>query len=237
MNRIPLLTCLALCAWAALAVDEAPAPKDPPPARPDSAALIAKLEALEKRIQSLEQAMVEKDARIVELQKKLAEQQAVPLPPPEAPQGMGGFQFNLTPEQMRDLNRRLDDFFKDNLDGPFGEEPPGAARDMDEELDQMMREFARERRAVPGPQPRPRGPAQKPRLGVYMEEVSAQLNTLHGNKAEEGAFITRVVPETPAEKAGLAAGDCVQSFNGRKVRNTRELTAMIAQAPEGKSKL
>ncbi|MBI3828735.1 MAG: PDZ domain-containing protein [Planctomycetes bacterium] len=246
-----LLAALSLSALVAAtamhAGEEKPAPQETPKAAPDKAealsaamALIAKMEAMEKRIQSLEQAMVEKDARIADLQKKLAEVPPVPQAAPPQPDGLGGFQMNLTPEQMRELNKRLEDFFKNNLDEPPGggggqDDPWGhrGQRQMDEELDQMMREFGADRRRDAGP----RAPAQKPRLGVRLAEVSAQLNTLHRNKAEEGAFVAEVVPDSPADKAGLGVGDCVTSFNGKPVRSVQALVDMIAVAPEGKSKL
>lgn len=244
-SMLPALGLSAMLAASMLrAGEEKPAPQETPKAAQEKAdalsaamALIAKMEAMEKRIQSLEQAMVEKDARIADLQKKLAE--VPPAPAPQQQDGMGGFQMNLTPEQMRDLNRRLENFFKDNLDDPPGEDAWGhrGQRQMDEELDQMMRDFGADRRRDARPRAQAPAPAQKPRLGVRLAEVSAQLNTLHRNKAEEGAFVAEVVPDSPADKAGLGVGDCVTSFNGKPVRSVQALVDMIAAAAEGKNKL
>lgn len=226
------------------------AAEEPFPEKPDAAALVARLEAMEKRIQSLEQAMVEKDARIAELQKKLAAADHAPVaqgnppahppagpnirppapPVPNAPQDLlNGFQMNLTPEQARELMRRMDEHFRREFEE--GGDDPWA--------------FRNQRPGLPDPDEldpfelprRPAAPPQKPRLGVFLDEVTAQLNTLHKNTAEEGAFITRIVPESPADKAGLVAGDCITSFNGRKVRTPQEFTVLIAAAPEGKNQV
>jgi len=50
---------------------------------------------------------------------------------------------------------------------------------------------------------------------------------------ERGAFITRVIPDTPAEKAGLAQGDVITAVNGEEIAGMRELRDAVQQAGFG----
>ena len=71
-------------------------------------------------------------------------------------------------------------------------------------------------------------------LGVSMQPLDPALAESLGLDQVAGALITRVLPDTPAERAGLKRGDVLLSFAGRAVRGVRELQLLVASAPIGR---
>lgn len=69
-------------------------------------------------------------------------------------------------------------------------------------------------------------------LGVEYQIVSRNLSIL--NNIPEGAYISSVVPDSPADKAGVQPGDIITKFNGQPVRDTSGgLSALIAKKKVG----
>jgi serine protease Do len=68
--------------------------------------------------------------------------------------------------------------------------------------------------------PRMTGP--RSRLGVQLNELTPELAEYFGAKTG-GVLVARVSKDSPAEKAGLKAGDVITSVNGDQVRNTNDL--------------
>jgi serine protease Do len=52
---------------------------------------------------------------------------------------------------------------------------------------------------------------------------------------QAGAWIERVLPEGPAAKAGLAAGDLVVEFDGERVRSARHFSRLVEETPSGRA--
>ena len=50
---------------------------------------------------------------------------------------------------------------------------------------------------------------------------------------ERGAFITRVLPDTPAAQAGLKQGDVITAVNGQEIAGIREVSDAVQQAGFG----
>jgi Do/DeqQ family serine protease len=71
-------------------------------------------------------------------------------------------------------------------------------------------------------------------LGVSMQPLDPALAEAFGLDKVSGALITRVFPDTPAERAGLQRGDVLLSFAGKAVRGVRELQLLVASAPVGR---
>ena len=69
-------------------------------------------------------------------------------------------------------------------------------------------------------------PFSRARLGVQVQSLSDQLQEYFGAK-DGGALVSSVTKDSPAEKAGLKAGDVIVSINGDKVRDADELTSEI----------
>ncbi len=70
-------------------------------------------------------------------------------------------------------------------------------------------------------------------LGVSIQPLDAELAESFGLDRVTGALVTRVLPDTPAEKAGLKRGDVLLSFDGKPVRSVKELQLLVASSPLG----
>lgn len=78
------------------------------------------------------------------------------------------------------------------------------------------------------------GKVQRGQLGVIIQEVSYDLAKSFGLDKPTGALIARVLPGSPAERAGLKVGDIVRSVNGEEVRASSDLPVMVGAIAPGK---
>lgn len=69
-----------------------------------------------------------------------------------------------------------------------------------------------------------------PKVGFEGEPLTAQLAEFFGVSQGEGVLVRSVVAKTPAEKAGLKAGDVVIKVNGMPVASPREISGIVRQA-------
>lgn len=67
------------------------------------------------------------------------------------------------------------------------------------------------------------GTVAHPWLGVYVETVTPGLIAKYGLSVTEGAFIDQVVAGSPADNAGLKAGDVIVGFDGQKIATADDL--------------
>jgi serine protease Do len=71
-------------------------------------------------------------------------------------------------------------------------------------------------------------------LGVQIGELTPELAGHFGVSSEHGgALVEDVQPGTPAEKAGIKAGDAIIEFDGKKVTDHRNLRLMVSQTAPG----
>ena len=70
-------------------------------------------------------------------------------------------------------------------------------------------------------------------LGVTMKDVTPKIAEELGVQSTEGAAITNVLPDSPAEKAGLKVRDIVRSFNHHPVKDTLALRSRVAESDIG----
>jgi len=64
-------------------------------------------------------------------------------------------------------------------------------------------------------------------LGVYIQEIDEDLAAANDLTSTKGVLITRVVEDSPAEKARLKRGDVVLKFDGKDASSVRRLTRLI----------
>lgn len=72
-------------------------------------------------------------------------------------------------------------------------------------------------------------------LGVLIQDVTRELADSFGLDKPQGALVARVLPESPAEKAGFEVGDVILEFGGEKVHNSSQLPPMVGQTAVDRS--
>lgn len=76
----------------------------------------------------------------------------------------------------------------------------------------------------------------QPRLGIDVEDLNGQLGTFFGAPDGEGILVREVNPGSPAEKAGVKAGDVITSVNGERVRTVGDLREKLLAKRGAKEK-
>lgn len=75
-------------------------------------------------------------------------------------------------------------------------------------------------------------------LGVQANDINAENFAAFGLPAVRGVSVEKVVEGSPAEKAGLKAGDVILRFNGEEVTSARKLTRLVGEvAPDHQAAL
>ena len=76
----------------------------------------------------------------------------------------------------------------------------------------------------------------QPRLGIDAEELNKQLGSFFGAPDGEGILVREVNSDSPAEKAGLKAGDVITSLDGERVSTLGDLREKLAAKRDAKDK-
>jgi serine protease Do len=71
-------------------------------------------------------------------------------------------------------------------------------------------------------------------LGVQIQGVTPDLAKSFNLDADKGALVSDVVKDSPADKAGIKAGDIILEFNGKHIGEFNELPRLVAAAPVDK---
>jgi serine protease Do len=71
-------------------------------------------------------------------------------------------------------------------------------------------------------------------LGVRIQEVTKEIADLEKLEKATGALVASVSESSPADKAGIKAGDIILEFDGKKVDTMRTLPKLVAQTEVGK---
>jgi len=72
-------------------------------------------------------------------------------------------------------------------------------------------------------------------LGMTLQELTPQIARGLGLKSDEGVVIANVVPGSPAENAGLRAGDVIVQVNRKSVKDLENAKEMIEKAKDQQS--
>ncbi|MEI6145945.1 MAG: DegQ family serine endoprotease [Methylococcales bacterium] len=68
-------------------------------------------------------------------------------------------------------------------------------------------------------------------LGVQIQDVTRELAESFGMKKPQGALVSKVMPDSPAEKAQLQIGDIITEFNGQSIEKSGDLPPMVGMTP------
>ncbi|MBK8327713.1 MAG: DegQ family serine endoprotease [Moraxellaceae bacterium] len=71
-------------------------------------------------------------------------------------------------------------------------------------------------------------------LGVMIQDIDRDLAEAYGLEKPAGALVAKVLPDTPAEKAGLKEGDIILSFDNQAIDLSSELPQLIGRTKVGK---
>ena len=72
-------------------------------------------------------------------------------------------------------------------------------------------------------------------LGVRIQEVTKEIAEVEKLKKPQGALVASVGKNSPADKAGIKAGDIILNFDTKKIDTMRTLPKVVASTEVGKS--
>jgi serine protease Do len=72
-------------------------------------------------------------------------------------------------------------------------------------------------------------------LGVMVQKITPELREKLNLKDEKGALVADVTKGGPAEEAGIERGDVIVSFDGKEIREMRDLPFVVAATPVDKT--
>jgi serine protease Do len=109
--------------------------------------------------------------------------------------------------------------------------------------DRIAQEQTQEQQQQVGPMAAPDGPDTMvflgdegtSWLGVESQEVTADTVKQLKLPAERGVLLGRIVPDSPAAKAGLKESDVITEINGERVEGEAQFRRMIHEIPAGRT--
>jgi S1-C subfamily serine protease len=73
----------------------------------------------------------------------------------------------------------------------------------------------------------------KPKLGASIADAASQARK-HPGISASGAYVGKVRPGSPADRAGLRQGDVITALGGQPVSRAADLHQLIPQMPKGR---
>ncbi len=80
-------------------------------------------------------------------------------------------------------------------------------------------------------------PESQQTLGIEVQNLSRDMAQQFGYQPGEGVLVSRVVPGSPADDAGIEPGDLIRSVNRQPVRSTSQFAKAVADAKQTGSAL
>lgn len=78
-----------------------------------------------------------------------------------------------------------------------------------------------------------RGKVTRGWLGVVIQQVTPPAADALGLRESQGALVSEVMADSPAEKVGIKRGDVILRFRGKPVTEVRDLPRLVAETPVG----
>jgi serine protease Do len=79
------------------------------------------------------------------------------------------------------------------------------------------------------------GKVSRGRLGVGIQGINQDLANSFGLDKAEGALVSSVDKNGPADKAGIEPGDVITKFNGKSIERASDLPALVAEVAPGQT--
>lgn len=77
------------------------------------------------------------------------------------------------------------------------------------------------------------GEVRRGLLGVTMQDLTPELMSAFNITTKQGAAISRIENDSPAERAGLEPGDVIISVNGQAIKNSHDIRNIVGLAQIG----
>lgn len=77
------------------------------------------------------------------------------------------------------------------------------------------------------------GTVERGWLGVQIQGLDQDLADSLGLKDQKGALVAQVMPDSPAQAAGLEPGDVILQYDGKPIGSLRDLTRAVADTKAG----
>ena len=82
-----------------------------------------------------------------------------------------------------------------------------------------------------------KGRVERGFIGVQVQDLNADLAEAFGIKNQKGAIVNSVMPDSPAQEAGLQPGDIITSINSKQVKTAADVRNHIGLLPVGEAVL
>ncbi|WP_296402774.1 Do family serine endopeptidase [Psychrobacter sp.] len=77
------------------------------------------------------------------------------------------------------------------------------------------------------------GVVLRPYLGIFPQDIDRNLAEAYGLSKPQGALLIKVTPNSPAQAAGLQAGDIITQYNGKMILESSDLLNIINRSKPG----
>lgn len=81
------------------------------------------------------------------------------------------------------------------------------------------------------PQLRGQGRVTRGWLGVVIQGITPELAESFDLENEFGALVSKVLPDSPAQRAGIERGDVIVEFNNKQIKEWKELPRLVGETP------
>lgn len=78
------------------------------------------------------------------------------------------------------------------------------------------------------------GEVRRGRIGVSIQNITPELMSAMGLTSRDGALVSQVVEDSPAEKAGIREGDVIVEFNGNTILDSDDIRNAVGYIERGR---